>query len=305
MKIGLEKWIVIITVVSAALLQLIDTSIVNVTLLQMMGNLGATLEDIGWVITSYAAANVVMIAMAGWLSARFGRRNFFAASIIVFTVASILCGMSTNVWELVFFRFIQGIGGGGLLPMSQAIIVETFPKEELGLANAIYGMGVIIGPTIGPALGVQLTDHLSWHWVFFVNIPVGIAATIMTFLYVREPKDRPPSRGMDWPGIAFLVAGVGALQVVLERGNQEDWFSSKMISFLSVVAVIGVVGFIWRELTCEHPVVNLSSFSPSAASRWARCSTSSSASGCSARCSSSPCSPRPFWVSRPRTRACC
>jgi DHA2 family multidrug resistance protein len=256
-KIGLEKWIVIVTVVSAALLQLIDTSIVNVTLLQMMGNLGATLGEISWVITAYAAANVVMIAMAGWLSAKFGRRNYFAASIIVFTVASVFCGLSTNVWMLVFFRFIQGIGGGGLLSTSQAIIVETFPKEELGLANAIYGMGVIIGPTIGPALGGYLTDNLSWHWVFFINIPIGIAAAVMTFLYVKEPVEKHVVRGMDWAGIGLLILGVGSLQVVLERGDAEGWFESHYITFLTVAALIGVAGFIWRELTTAYPVVDL------------------------------------------------
>jgi DHA2 family multidrug resistance protein len=257
MKFGMEKWIIILTVVSAALLQLIDTSIVNVTLLQMMGSLGATLGDISWVITSYAAANVVMIAMSGWLSGRFGRRRFFAGSIVVFTVASVLCGMSTNVWMLVAFRFLQGMGGGGLLSTAQAIIVETFPKEELGLANAIYGLGVVIGPTIGPALGGYITDHLSWHWVFFINIPVGIVATLMTLLYIKEPPHGHKPGGMDWPGIAFLVMGVGALQVVLERGDQEGWTESAYISVLMAVAAFGVVAFIWRELVHEHPVVNL------------------------------------------------
>ncbi len=257
MKIGLDKWIVVVTVVSAALLQLIDTSIVNVTLLQMMGSLGATLGDISWVVTSYAAANVIMIAMAGWLSARFGRRNYFAASIILFTVASMLCGFSTNVWMLVAFRFLQGIGGGGLLSTAQAIIVETFPKEQLGLANAIYGLGVIIGPTIGPALGGYITDHLSWHWVFFINLPVGIAATVMTLLYIKEPAEKHHVRGLDWAGVGLLILGVGALQVVLERGDQEGWFESKYITLLIIAAAVGVVGFIWRELTYAHPVVDL------------------------------------------------
>ena len=257
MKFGMEKWIIILTVVSAALLQLIDTSIVNVTLTQMMGSLGATLADISWVITSYAAANVVMIAMSGWLSARFGRKRFFAASIVLFTIASVLCGTSTSVWMLVFFRFVQGIGGGGLLSTAQAIIVETFPKEELGLANAIYGLGVVIGPTIGPTLGGYITDHLSWHWIFFINIPVGIVATIMTMLYIKEPPYRHKPQGMDWPGIIFLVMGVGALQVVLERGDQEGWTESAYINVLMFMAAVGMVAFIWREIVHDHPVVNL------------------------------------------------
>jgi len=257
MKIGMEKWIIILTVISAALLQLIDTSIVNVTLLQMMGSLGATLGDISWVITSYAAANVIMIAMSGWLSARFGRRRFFAASIVLFTFGSVLCGLATNVWMLVAFRLIQGIGGGGLLSTAQAILVETFPKEELGLANAIYGMGVVIGPTIGPALGGYITDHLSWHWIFFINIPVGIIATALTLLYIKEPQYRPHVRSMDWLGIGLLILGVGALQVVLERGDKEGWFETGYITVLAILAAAGVAGFIWRELVHDHPVVNL------------------------------------------------
>src|ERR1035437_7783763 len=181
-----NKWIVVVTVVTASLLQLIDTSIVNVTLTQMMGNLGASLGDISWVVTGYGAANVVMITLSGWLSSKFGRKNYFTASIILFTVASIFCGTSTSVTELIMFRIIQGIGGGGLLSTGQAILIDTFPREELGKANAIFGMGVIIGPSIGPTLGGYITDHLSWHWVFFINIPVGIVATILSILYVKE-----------------------------------------------------------------------------------------------------------------------
>ena len=184
-KITLDKWIVIITVVTASLLQLIDTSIVNVTLTQMMGNLGATLGDISWVVTGYTAANVVMITLSGWMSAKFGRKTYFTFSIILFTVASIFCGTSTTVSQLIFFRIIQGLGGGGLLSTAQAILIDTFPREDIGMANAIFGMGVIVGPSIGPTLGGYLTDHFSWHWVFFVNIPVGILAAILSMLYIK------------------------------------------------------------------------------------------------------------------------
>ncbi|MEO6132522.1 MAG: MFS transporter, partial [Saprospiraceae bacterium] len=201
-KITLDKWIVIVTVVSASLLQLIDTSIVNVTLTQMMGNLGASLGDIGWVVTSYAAANVIMITMSGWLAAKFGRKTYFTASIILFTIASVLCGASTTITQLIIFRIIQGIGGGGLLATSQAILIETFPKEEIGMANAIFGMGVIIGPSIGPTLGGYITDHLSWHWVFFVNVPIGIAATILSIIYIKESKHFTKIGRMDWLALA-------------------------------------------------------------------------------------------------------
>ncbi|MEJ0032458.1 MAG: MFS transporter [Bacteroidota bacterium] len=210
-RLGFDKWVIILTVVSAALLQLIDTSIVNVSLIQMMGNMGATLGDISWVVTGYAASNVVMITLSGWLSAKFGRRNYFAASIILFTIASILCGLSDNVWELVFFRVIQGIGGGGLLSTAQAILIETFPKEDLGLANAIFGVGVIIGPTIGPALGGYITDNLSWPWIFYINVPIGIAATICTILFIKEPAEKMRTGAMDWYGVIFLAVGIGAM----------------------------------------------------------------------------------------------
>ena len=194
MKWTPDKFIVIFTVVSAALLQLIDTSIVNVALNDIMGNLGASFEDAGWIITGYAISNVIMITLSGWMSARFGRKYYFAASVVVFTVFSVLCGMSTNIWELVVFRILQGIGGGGLLSTAQAILIETFPKEELGFANAIYGLGVIIGPAIGPTLGGYIVDNASWQWIFYINIPFGILATILTLVYVKEPERKNACR---------------------------------------------------------------------------------------------------------------
>ena len=257
-KLTLDKWIIILTVISAALLQLIDTSIVNVSLIQMMGNMGATLGDISWVVTGYAASNVVMITLSGWLSSKFGRKNYFAASIILFTLASILCGQSHSVWELVFFRIIQGIGGGGLLSTAQAILIETFPKEDLGLANAIFGVGVIIGPTIGPALGGYITDNYSWPWIFYINVPIGIIATICTMLFIKEPAEKMKTGKMDWWAIIFLAVGIGALQVVLEKGEREDWFETQYIVWLTISAVVGIIAFIWRELTVKHPVVDLS-----------------------------------------------
>lgn len=256
-KITLDKWIVILTVISAALLQLIDTSIVNVSLIQMMGNLGATLGDISWVVTGYAASNVVMITLSGWLSSKFGRKNYFAASIVLFTIASIACGLSTNVWELVSFRVIQGIGGGGLLSTAQAILIETFPKEDIGLANAIFGLGVIIGPTIGPALGGYITDNLSWPWIFYINIPVGIIATVCTILFIKEPHEKMKTGRMDWWGIIFLAVGIGAMQIVLEKGEREDWFETNYITVLTIAAVAGLIAFVWRVLSVEAPVVDL------------------------------------------------
>lgn len=259
-KISLDKWIVILTVASASLLQSIDTSIVNVALTTMMGNLGATLSEIGWVITSYAAANVIMIALAGWMGARFGRKRYFAMSIILFTVASVACGLSTNVWELVFFRFLQGIGGGGIMTTAQSIIVETFPREQLGFANGIYGMTVIIGPAVGPTLGGYITDTLSWNWTFFINLPIGIFATLMTMMYVKEPEARPKIGAMDWWGLLFLVMGIGSLQILLERGQDDGWFDSPLITALAMSSVVGVGAFLWRSLKIEFPIVNLRLF---------------------------------------------
>ena len=256
-RFGLRQWVVVATVASAALLQLIDTSIVNVTLTQMMGNLGATLEDIGWVVSAYAVANVIVIALSGWLAQRIGRTRYFIGSIVLFTVASLLCGLSDNVWELVVFRFLQGMGGGGILTTSQAIIVETFPREDLPFANAIYGMTVVIGPTIGPTLGGWITDNLSWNWVFYVNIPVGIAAAILAKLFLPPPTAHHGGGHTDFRGILLLVAGIGSLQVVLERGQEEGWFESGWIAALALVAVVSLVWFVWNELTISHPVVHL------------------------------------------------
>ncbi|HWC55017.1 MAG TPA: DHA2 family efflux MFS transporter permease subunit, partial [Chitinophagaceae bacterium] len=259
-KLTGDKIIVIFTVVSAALLQLIDTSIVNVSLTQMMGNLGATFEEIGWVITGYAVSNVIMITLSGWMSARFGRKYYFAGSIILFTVASVFCGTATSVWELVVFRIIQGIGGGGLLSTAQAILVETFPKEELGLATAIYGVGVIVGPAIGPTLGGFITDNYSWQWIFFINVPFGILATILTMAYVKEPKVKAFAPKMDWLALALLIAAIGSLQVVLEKGQSEDWFETRYITILAVVATITGILFVVRELIRKDPIVNLRLF---------------------------------------------
>ena len=256
-EVGARKWIITLTVILASLIELIDTSIVNVALPQMMGNLGATLDEIAWVVTSYVVANVIVIPMTAWLSATFGRRNYFAGSIVLFTIASFFCGHATGIWELVIFRFLQGAGGGALLSTSQSILVETFPPEELGLANGLFGLGVVVGPTIGPTLGGWITDNYSWPWIFYVNIPIGLVATLLTLSFIREPAHRRDVGTVDWAGIGLLVLGIGSLQVVLERGEREDWFSATYITVLAVVAAVGVGGFIWRELTAEHPVVDL------------------------------------------------
>lgn len=256
---GSRRVIITITAIFCALLEIVDTTIVNVALNDMRGNLGATLTEVGWVITAYAIANVIIVPMTSWLSQQFGRRNYFAASIIIFTVASFLCGNADNIWELVLFRFIQGLGGGALLVTSQTIITESYPPEKRGMAQAIYGMGVIIGPTLGPPLGGYIVDHFSWPYIFYINIPIGVIATLLTLQFVRSPKyaEKKTAKEIDWWGIAFLAFAVGSLQYVLERGHEDDWFSSTTIIVLTVVAVLAFYFFIWRELTYKNPVVEL------------------------------------------------
>ncbi len=256
-EIGARKWIITITVILSSVIELIDTTIVNVSLPQMMGNLGATLDEIAWVVTAYVFANVIVVPMASWLSTVFGRRNYFAGSIVLFTAASFFCGHATSLWEMVLFRFLQGAGGGALMSTSQSILVETFPPEELGFATGLFGLGVVVGPTIGPTLGGWITDNYSWPWIFYVNIPIGIAATVLAFTFIRDPHEQREVSRIDWSGILLLIIGVGSLQIVLDRGERDDWFAANYIVVLSIVAAIGIAAFIWQELSTEHPVVDL------------------------------------------------
>ena len=256
---GARRVIVTVTAIVCALLEIVDTTIVNVALSDMKGNLGATTSEIGWVVTAYAIGNVIIVPMTSWLSMQFGRRNYFAASIILFTFCSFLCGNATGIWELVLFRFVQGLGGGALLVTSQTIITESYPVEKRGMAQAIYGLGVIVGPTLGPPLGGYITYHLSWPYIFYINIPLGIIAALLTLQFVRSPKygEKSAARDIDWLGIALLAMFVGSLQYVLEKGHEEDWFSSNTIILLTIAAVFGAFFFIWRELTFRNPVVQL------------------------------------------------
>ncbi|MEL1243152.1 DHA2 family efflux MFS transporter permease subunit [Flavobacterium sp. DGU11] len=262
---GFRRVIITITAVLCALLEIVDTTIVNVALSDMRGTLGATLTDVAWVITAYAIANVIVIPMTSWLSQQFGRRNYFAVSIVIFTVASFLCGNATSIWELVAFRFIQGLGGGALLVTAQTIITESYPAAKRGMAQAIYGMGVIVGPTLGPPLGGWIVDNWSWPYIFYINVPLGIIATMLTMMYVKSPKygEKLKASQVDWWGIVLLAAFIGSLQFVLEHGQQDDWFEDSTIVTLSVVCVFGLLGFIWREMTYKHPIVNLSVLSDS------------------------------------------
>jgi MFS transporter, DHA2 family, multidrug resistance protein len=251
-----HKYIIAFAVVLAALMQVIDSSIVNVALPDMMGNLGAGLDEIAWVSTGYILASVIIIPLTGWLGSFFGRKRYFVGSIVLFTIASLLCGASHSLGALIFWRIVQGLGGGALMTVSQAVLLESFPRAEAGTAMALFGLGVMVGPTIGPTLGGWLTDNYGWPWIFYVNLPVGILAAVMIAGYVHdsEHQRKPPS--VDYQGIMLLALSVGAAQYVLEHGQREDWFDSSRIVWLSAIALVGGVALLWRELTTEHPVID-------------------------------------------------
>jgi len=253
----LKRKILIVTVIAAAVMELIDTSIVNVALNYMSGNLGATLEDISWVITAYAIANVIIIPITSFLTSKLGRRNYYIGSVILFTLCSFMCGQATNIWELVFFRFMQGIGGGALLSVSQVVVFEQFSKAKQGVAAALFGVGVFIGPTIGPTLGGYITENYSWPWIFYINIPIGIAVAISSYFLLTEPVVKQQAGKIDWTGIGLLAVGIGSLQTILERGETDDWFAARYIIVLTVITVISLVSFVLWELSIDNPVVNL------------------------------------------------
>jgi len=251
-----NRYLIAIAVTLASMLELIDTSIVNVALPDMMGNLGATLDEIAWVSTGYIIANVIVIPMSGWLSAYFGRRKYLAGSIMLFVVASFLCGAAHTLVELVAFRIVQGVGGGALLSTAQATLFESFPPEEVGIGQAIFGVGVMVGPTIGPTLGGWIIDNYQWPWIFYINVPLGILAAILVLTYVRNAAHQERSRTVDVAGIALLATCIGSLQWMLERGERNDWFESRFIVTLLVVSIASAVLLVWRELTAKEPVID-------------------------------------------------
>src|SRR6059036_2002050 len=251
------KYLIAITVSLASVLELLDTSIVNVAIPHMMGNLGATLDQIAWVSTGYIVANVIVLPITGWLSAYFGRQRYFAGSIALFTLASFMCGNAGSLGALVFWRIIQGLGGGALLSTSQAILYEEFPREEYGTAMAIFGVGVMVGPTLGPTVGGWITDMYGWPWIFYINIPFGMLALALTMSFINDSRHQERSSRVDFVGLGLLAVGIGALQTMLERGKRLDWFASGSVRLLAIVSAISLVTFIWHELRTEHPVVDL------------------------------------------------
>jgi DHA2 family multidrug resistance protein len=253
-----NKWVITVTVMTGTLMSALDLSIVKVALPYMRGNLGASIEEITWVATGYMLSNVTVMPLIALLTARFGRKRFYMVSVFLFTLSSMACGMARDMAAMITFRVIQGIGGGALIPVSQSILRETFPQEEQGMAMGIYGLGVVMGPAIGPTLGGWLTTHYSWPWIFYVNVPVGLINLLLVSRFIEDPPYLIRETGkVDLLGVGLLAVGLGSLQIMLEKGQQKDWFSSNFILDLALVAAVGLFLFVLRELTAERPAVDL------------------------------------------------
>jgi DHA2 family multidrug resistance protein len=257
----MSRWIIALTVMLPTLIEIIDISIVNVSLDHIRGSLSAGIDESTWAITSYLVSNAIIIPMTGWLSKLIGRKSYLIFSVTLFTASSFMCGSAWNLQSLVFFRVLQGIGGGALQPISQAILLETFPPQQHGMAMAIFGIGIMFGPIIGPLLGGWITDNWSWHWIFFINVPIGIISILMIlFIIIDPPYMKRTKMKIDYGGLVFLAVGLGCLQIVLDKGQREDWFSSSLIIWLSVISVSSLILFVIVELFAENPIVNLKTF---------------------------------------------
>ncbi len=254
-----NPWIVTVAVMLATFMEILDTTVVNVSVPHMAGNLGATVEEGTWVVTSYLVSNAIILPMAGWLATRFGRRRMLMLCVSGFTITSLMCGLATSLDWLIFFRVLQGLSGGGLQPLSQSVLLETFPPKRHGTAMAAFGLGIIFAPIIGPTLGGWITDNYTWRWIFYINLPVGILSLLMISQFVIDPHylRKRSYGGVDLWGIGFLALGFGMLQMVLDQGQRKDWFGSNQIRLWAVLCTIGLVGMVIRELTAKHPIVDL------------------------------------------------
>lgn len=262
---GHNPWAIALTVTLATFMEVLDSSIANVTLPHVSGGLSVSVDQATWVLTSYLVANAIMLPISGFMMGRFGRKRFYMGSVVLFTVSSALCGLAPSLGWLVFFRVLQGIGGGGIGPCEQAILTDTFPPPKRGMAFAVYGMAVVCAPTIGPTFGGFITDYLSWRWVYFINIPVGIVSLLLTQRMVTDPPWLRPSSEkakapIDLMGLGLIVAGLGSLEIVLAKGQEEDWFQSHRIIGFSIVAVTSLVAFVFWERRQEHPIVDVRLF---------------------------------------------
>jgi DHA2 family multidrug resistance protein len=262
-----NPWVIAAVVSLAAFMEVLDTSIANVALPYMAGGLASSLDDASWVLTSYLVANAIVLPISGWLSIRFGRKRFYIACVVIFTISSFLCGIAPSLGMLILFRVIQGAGGGGLQPVSQAILRDTFPPEQLGAAFAVYGMVVVMAPAIGPTIGGWITDNYQWRWIFYMNVPVGMLSLLLVSRLIEDPeyltsqlKKLRGHMSIDYIGIGLLALTLGALQVVLDKGQEDNWFYSPMIATLEVTFPVALVLFIVWELTRSKPVTDLRMF---------------------------------------------
>lgn len=258
-----NPWVIAMTVTLATFMEVLDTSIANVALPHIAGNLGATSDESTWVQTSYLVSNAIILPMSGWLSTRIGRKRFYMACVVLFTLSSMLCGLASSLPMLIAFRVMQGLGGGGLGPSEQAILADTFTPEQRNMGFAIYGMAIVVAPAIGPTLGGWITDNYSWHWIFFINVPIGIISLILTQRVVHDPQHVLEARtkqvhSTDYFGITTIVLGVGLLQYVLDKGAQLEWFDSGIIRVAAAISAVALVAMIWREWTHAHPIIQLS-----------------------------------------------
>ena len=256
-----NPWWVAAAVMLGVFMEVLDTTVVNVSLPHIAGNLSASVDETTWVLTSYLVSNAIILPMTGWLANHFGRKRILMTSIIGFTFASVACGLAPNLSSLIFFRVVQGATGGGLQPLSQATMLEAFPGPKRGKAMALWGLGIVVAPMLGPVLGGWITDSYSWRWIFYINLPVGLLATLMSQWFVFDPSYiRRSSDVVDYWGIGLLVIGMGSLQVMLDKGQEDDWFGSRFITTLAVLAVVGLTAFALREVMARHPIVDLRVF---------------------------------------------
>jgi len=256
-----NPWIIAISVMFATFMEVLDTTVVNVSLPHIAGNLSVSIDEATWVLTSYLVANAIILPMTGWLASMFGRKRLLMLSVVGFTGASFLCGLSPTLGALILFRIIQGATGGALQPLSQAVLLEAFPPQDRGKAMGFWGLGIVVAPILGPVLGGWLTESYSWRWVFYINIPVGVASIVMTKLFIFDPPYlRQENRRVDYWGIGMLAVGIGALQILLDKGQEDDWFASHFIVALAVISSVSLVALVRHELSTDNPVVDLRVF---------------------------------------------
>ncbi|MBI3246453.1 MAG: DHA2 family efflux MFS transporter permease subunit [Deltaproteobacteria bacterium] len=256
-----NRWLIALAVMMAAVMEVLDMTIANVALDHIRGSLSAGVDEAAWVLSSYIVANAVVLPLTGWLGKYFGRKRFFVFCVVSFTVSSLLCGAAPNLSSLIVFRVLQGACGGALMPMSQAILLETFPPREHAKAMAIWGLGMMLGPILGPILGGWITDNYSWRWIFYINAPFGLLAFFLVSTILEDPPYvKRAIQRIDWWGLSYLVLGIGCMQIVLDKGEREDWFSSDLIVALASISVVSLCLFVWQELRTKEPIVDLHVF---------------------------------------------